>query len=51
MGNKIKMRDSVVLCSGACSYVFDGPGKGNYSDISKVCYPRFIKTVNRAHLR
>lgn len=39
------------LVSGASGRAFQGPGKENYSDISKACYSRHIRTMDRAHLR
>ena len=29
----------------------EGSGKGNYSDNSKICYPRHRRTMGKAHLR
>ena len=37
----------VVLCSDACSFAFGGSRQENDSGISKVCYPRCIRTMDR----
>lgn len=53
MGNKITMRGSVVLCSDGLVPVVVPPRglEKKITDISKVCSPRCIRTVDRAHLR
>lgn len=37
----------MVSCSGACCCVFRRSGKENYSGISKVCYLRCLRTIDR----
>lgn len=37
----------MFLCSGASGGAFKWSEKENYSDVSKVCYPRCIRTVDK----
>lgn len=43
------VRHSVVSCSGAGSCAFEGPEKGNDSDMSKARGPGCVRTVDGAH--
>ena len=46
-GEEVTMKCYAVSRLGGCA--FKGSGKENYSDISKVCYPRCIRTMDWAH--
>ena len=43
-GHRVTTRGSVVSCSGA----FQGSSHKNYSDLSKECYPKCVRTMDRA---